>query len=318
MSEIIERDGRFRSSDGKHDIYYRVWEPVEAPRAILQISHGMCEHIGRYDGFARFLCDRGIVVCANDHLGHGRSVTDESELGYFGGKGSISHLADDLDLLRAEMRKKYRSLPYILFGHSMGSFVCRDYITRYAQNLDGAIICGTAGTNKLINAAIALSSAISALRGRKHRSKFILNLAFKGYNDDFPDEGFFAWLSRDKEVRDAYEADPLCGFVFTAGGYNEMFRLLKSVSGPEWAEKVPLSLPVYIIAGSADPVGAKGAGPLEVNQLLCDRELSDLDCKIYEGMRHEIHNETGREEVMEDIAKWVLRVAEGAAEAATL
>lgn len=318
MSEIIERDGFFRSSDGTHDIFYRVWEPAEAPRAILQISHGMCEHIDRYDGFARDLCAHGIVVCANDHIGHGKSAADESELGYFGGKGSIFRLADDLDLLRAEMRKKYRRLPYIMFGHSMGSFVCRDYISRYAANVDGAIVCGTAGTNKLIGAAITISSAICGLRGRKYRSKFIRNLAFKGYNDDFPGEGELAWLSRDKDVRDAYDADPLCGFIFTAGGYNEMFRLLKSVSGPEWAAKIPQSLPVFVIAGSMDPVGAKGEGPREVHQLLVDRELTDIDCKIYDGMRHEIHNEIGREEVMEDIAKWVLRVADGAAEAATL
>lgn len=318
MNMINERSGRFHSSDGVHEIFYRVWEPSETPRAILQISHGMCEHIDRYDGFARFLCERGIVVCANDHIGHGKSVNAESELGYFGGKGSISHLADDLDLLRAEMRKKYRLLPYVLLGHSMGSFVCRDYMVRFGQNLDGAIICGTAGTNKLIGTAIALSAAICKLRGRTHRSEFLRNLAFKGYNKDFPGDGENAWLCRDPEIRAAYDADPLCGFCFTAGGYNEMFRLLKSVSGPEWAANVPQSLPVFVIAGAVDPVGAKGDGPREVYQLLCDRELSDVDCKIYLDMRHEILNETGKEEVMGDVADWVLRVADGAAEASIL
>ena len=318
MSEIITREGRFPSSDGTHQIFYRVWEPDSAPRAIVQISHGMCEYIDRYDGFARFLCERGIVVCANDHIGHGRSIADDSELGYFGGAGSIGHLADDLDLLRAEVRKKYRRLPYILFGHSMGSFVARDYITRYAENIDGAVICGTAGTNKLIGVAIALSSTICKLRGRKHRSKTLLKLAFNGYNKDFPGDGDTAWLSRDPAVREAYEADPLCGFCFTAGGYNEMFRLLKSISGPEWAAKVPQSLPVLIIAGGMDPVGEKGKGPLEVNELLVDRELSDVDCRIYDGMRHEVLNEIGKEEVMGDVADWVIRVADGAAEASTL
>ena len=134
----------------------------------------------------------------------------------------------------------------------------------------------------------------------------------------FPADGENGWLCRDPEIRDAYSADPLCGFCFTAGGYNEMFHLLKSISGPEWAEKVPQSLPVFVIAGAVDPVGAKGDGPREVYQLLCDRELTDVDCKIYYDMRHEILNETGKEEVMGDVADWILRVAEGAAEAASL
>lgn len=317
-SEVNVRDGRFASSDGLHEIFYKVWEPTEPARAVLQISHGMCEHIDRYDGFARDLCDRGIIVCASEHLGHGRSVNDDSELGYFGGKGSHAFLADDLDKLRAEMRKKYRRLPYILFGHSMGSFVARDYIARYGENIDGAVICGTAGTNKLINIAIGLSNVIGGLRGKKHRSDFIRNLAFAGYNKNFPNEGLTAWLTRDKAVRDAYDADPLCGFTFTVGGYNEMFRLLKDVSGAQWAERVPQSLPVFVVAGAMDPVGANGEGPREVYQLLCDRELTDVDCKIYDDMRHEIHNEIGRDEVIGDIADWALRVAEGVAEASGL
>ena len=337
MSDEIKinvREGTFTSSDGEHELRWKVWEPDCPPRAVLQISHGMCEHIDRYDAFARYLCGRGIVVCGNDHLGHGKSIKDESELGYFGGKGSRDHLAADLDLLRAKMREKYRRLPYIMFGHSMGSFVVRDYIGRanpgravsaeeveyvpvFARNIDGAVICGTAGTNKLINVAIKLSSGLCSVRGRKFRSKMLRNIAFKGYNDKFPDDGENGWLSRDPAVRDAYDADPLCGYCFTVGGYNEMFRMLKSVSGEQWAARVPRSLPVLIIAGAMDPVGAEGAGPREVEQRLIDRELSDVTCKIYDGMRHEIHNEIGREEVMSDLAEWVGRIAEGAAEAAT-
>ena len=311
-------DFTFPSTTGKNTIHARKCVPDGAVRGVVQIAHGVAEYIDRYDPFMSFLADNGFVVVGNDHLGHGKSIASPEEQGFFNEADGWNYVVADMDRLHDLTVKDYPDLPYIFFGHSMGSFVCRDYISRYAANVDGAIVCGTAGTNKLIGAAITISSAICGLRGRKYRSKFIRNLAFKGYNDDFPGEGELAWLSRDKDVRDAYDADPLCGFIFTAGGYNEMFRLLKSVSGPEWAAKIPQSLPVFVIAGSMDPVGAKGDGPREVHQLLVDRELTDIDCKIYDGMRHEIHNEIGREEVMEDIAKWVLRVADGAAEAATL
>lgn len=318
MNDIRKTTGTFKSCDKVHDIHYTVWEPRELPRAILQISHGMCEHSERYEPFAEYLSANGVVVCALDHLGHGKSVADESELGYFGEKGSHRFLAADQDSLRALMRKKYRRLPYILFGHSMGSFVARDYIARYADNIDGAVICGTAGTNKAVGMGIKLADLICTFRGRKYRSSMLKNIAFKGYNIRFPGEGDLAWLTRDEAVHEKYEADPLCGYVFTAGGYGEMFRLLDSVTGAEWAEKIPLSLPIFIIAGAEDPVGNYGDGPREVYGLLDDHEQCDLSIKIYDEMRHEILNEIGREEVMEDIRVFVERVADGAVECGTL
>lgn len=306
------------SNDGIHELNYAVWETAELPRAILQISHGMCEHIERYDEFAEYLASRGIVVCALDHLGHGKSVKDEGELGYFGEKGSHRFLAADQDALRAQLRKKYRRLPYVMLGHSMGSFVVRDYIARYAQNIDGAIICGTAGTNKAVGMGIKLADLICLLRGRKHRSEMLKGIAFKGYNDRFPGQGELAWLSSDPEVREKYDADPLCGYTFTAGGYAEMFRLLASVSGPAWAEKLPLSLPVLVIAGGQDPVGDYANGPREVYGLLDDRELCDISIRIYEQMRHEILNEPERALVYEDVLGFIERVAVGAVECNTL
>jgi len=316
---IKKTEGFFKSCDKTHEIHYTVWEGDGHARAVVQIAHGMCEYGGRYEKFADFLCENGIVVCALDHLGHGKSVVDKSELGYFGGKGSHRFLADDQDALRVLMRKKYRRLPYVIFGHSMGSFVVRDYIARYSDNIDGAVICGTAGTNKMVGMGIKLADLICLFRGRKYRSQMLRNLAFKQYNSRFdPSEGDLAWLTRDGEQRNAYQSDELCGFCFTAGGYGEMFRLLKGVSGPEWAAEVPRSLPIYIIAGAEDPVGDYAEGVKEVWGLLDDRELCNLDIKIYDGMRHEILNELGREEVMEDVLDFVLRVADGVVECTTL
>lgn len=316
---IKKTDGFFESSDKEHKIYYRVWEGGGHARAVLQIAHGMCEHSERYDEFAEYLCERGIVVCALDHLGHGKSVADQSELGYFGKKGSYTFLAEDQDALRTLMRKKYRRLPYVIFGHSMGSFVVRDYITRFGGNVDGAVICGTAGTNKAVGMGIKLADLICLFRGRKYRSQMIRNIAFNGYNSRFTaEEGEYGWLTRNSDARKAYEDDGLCGYCFTAGGYAEMFRLLKEISGAEWAERVPLSLPIYIIAGGDDPVGDYAEGVREVYGLLDDHEQCNLGMKIYEGMRHEILNEIGREEVMEDVLDFVCRVADGVVDCVTL
>lgn len=310
--------GSFRSSDKIHDIHYTVWESTDLPRAILQISHGMCEYHNRYEPFAEYLCERGIVVCSCDHLGHGKSISDASELGYFGKKGSRRFLTEDQETLRTLMRKKYRCLPYVLLGHSMGSFVARDYITRYADNIDGAIICGTAGTNKMLGMGIKLADLICLLRGRKYRSKVLRETAFKKYNSRFLQDGHSGWITRDPSIREKYDADPLCNYCFTAGGYAEMFRLLQDVSGTQWAERVPLSLPIFIVSGSDDPVGDYGEGPREVYDLLDDHEQCDLTIKIYEGMRHEILNEIGREKAMEDIYVFIMRVADGAVECGIL
>ncbi len=306
----IKTEGTFLSADQKTEVHYYRYLPEGNPIAILQISHGMCEHIGRYEmeGFVSALTAQGIVVCGNDHLGHGLTAPAVSELGFF---EDYRDLVEDLHTLNGIMRKTYPRLPYILFGHSMGSFVARAYMVTYSS-LDGVILCGTSAGNQPLGLAKALASMIRALRGDHHQSKLLRELSFAGYNKAFAAEkDEHSWLCAIPAVRERYRVDTRSDFTFTATGYRELFKLLAFVSSDTWATEVPLSLPVFLIAGDADPVGENGEGVKEVYTRLEDHEMNELKMKLYSGGRHEIHNDTCREEVMNDIVAWIREVAEG-------
>ena len=306
-----KKSDTFLSSDGETAIAYYVYTPEDTPRAVLQISHGMCEFIERYEDFAAFLCEHGIVVCGNDHKGHGASAASAEDYGYFGDKG-IQVLTNDLDELRKIMRKRYRSLPFILMGHSMGSFISRDYMARYGNNVDGVILSGTAGKHKQIGLAIALSGMIRFFRGKRYRSSLIEKLASGKYNVRFAEEkDKYSWLTKDQAIRDIYRKDERCTFTFTVEAYHDMFELLKDINTDAWAQSVPKGLPVFLIAGEEDPVGAYGEGVKEVYSLLETIELNELKMKLYPGCRHELVNETERETVYQDIVEWIDGICEG-------
>lgn len=305
----------FTSSNERDNIYYRICTPKDMARGIIQISHGMCEYFDRYEGFIEYFTNKGFVVCGSDHIGHGNSAADKDSLGYMGENGN-EYLADDLLMLNSIVRKKYRSLPYILLGHSMGSFVVRDYIMRYPDTIDGAVICGTQGSNKAVSAGIFLCNLLSLFRGKKHRSDFVRSIAFKAYNSRFKDEkDSLSWLTRVKSVREAYACDDFCNYTFTLDGFKNLFTLLKRVNEPEWEKRVPQSLPIMLIAGREDPVGNYGGGVTEVYDLLEAREVNMLEIKLYEGARHELFNEENKEEVFCDLEGFASRVIEGVLEA---
>ncbi len=309
------KQGSFLSSNGVSNIAYRICMPDGNARGIIQISHGMCEYFDRYEDSIKYFTDNGFVVCGCDHMGHGGSVASEEDLGYFGTE-DYRHLADDQKKLTDLVRRSYRSLPYILFGHSMGSFVARDYISRYHSSIDGCIICGTSGSNSAVGMGITLCSLIKKLKGERYRSKLIKNISFNGYNKLFKRENdSVSWLTRDAEVREKYRNDPKCSYVFTVSAYKTMFELLRQVTSEEWARTVPLSLPVYIISGRDDPVGNYGKGVDEVFDRLNACELNFLKYKIYDDCRHELFNETNREEVWEDVKSFCDEVIEGVLEA---
>ncbi len=304
-------EGVYPSSNGFSQIKYYVYTPDTAPRAILQISHGMNEYIGRYDEFARFLCEHGIVVCGNDHAGHGSSALSDDDFGFFADEGGDKYLVEDIRELYGIMRRKYRNLPYFILGHSMGSFVLRNYMVKYGSELSGAIVCGTAGKIGAVGMGLALTSFLASVRGKKHRSTLVKNIAFGGYNSRFEGNTGSEWLSKNKENISQYVNDKRCTFTFTVKAYNDLFRMIKTVNSPEWYTKVPKELPVFIISGQDDPVGNYGKGPGEVYEHLKDADLSDVRLKLYKGDRHEILNETDREEVYADILSWLGEINEG-------
>ncbi len=310
----------YKSSDNIHDIVYYVYTPEDgiAPIAVVQLAHGMCEYVERYEDLAEYLTSHGIIFCGADHLGHGSTALSNDEFGFFGKENGLDYVVSDIDLLRALMRKRYRMLPYILLGQSMGSFIARSYIVNYRDAIDGVILAGTSGGDKNINFGIMISGLISKLRGEKYRSKLLYSMSIGNYNKKFKNEkDSSAWLSSNMESRNKYKNDERCNFIFTAKGYNDMFRLLKYVTGPAWAANVPKNLPVFIISGSDDPVGNFGAGIADIESWLTEEELNELKVKLYPGYRHELLQETNCGEVYNDIYEWIESVREGVIAART-
>lgn len=307
--EVIRKEYTYPSVTGVADIFARSWAPADGKvKAVLQLIHGMSEHGERYEEMAEAFCEAGYAFAVNDHVGHGKSVGANPVYGYFGddknkaGVGFVEDAHTFTEILREEFGK-----PIILMGHSMGSFVTRSYLTKYGEELPGAIICGTCGPNPALGAGLVLTSLIIKTMGEKHKSKLIDKIAFGSYNKRCEGRTPFDWLSVNTENVDKYVADDLCGFLFTASGFKNMFELLQYVTADNWYGKVP-KIPLYVIAGAEDPVGSYGKGVREVYEGLKSSGHKDTELKIYEGLRHEIHNEYERRDVYADIIAWCDKV----------
>lgn len=301
----------FLSADGKNTVaaYWYHDEQVK-PKAVLQISHGMCEYIARYDDFAEYLCWQGYAVFGNDHLGHGATSDGENGIdGYFGEKDGREYVLADLRTMNNIAHEKYPDLPVILFGHSMGSFYARAYAARWGESISGLVICGTGGPNPLAAVGLTLTTLIGKLKGQTYRSKLVNQMAFGAYLKQVPNAKTpYDWISRDEEIVGVYAADAKCTFVFTVSAFHELMAVLKSVSSLDWAKSLPRNLPVLVVAGDADPVGDYGKGVQTVHAWLKEAGIQNLSLKLYPGMRHEILNEIGRKEVYADIKDWLDKI----------
>lgn len=302
----------FLSHDKTTQIKGLIWTPEgmgsSAPRGIVQIVHGMAEHIGRYDDFARFLSGQGYVVCAHDHIGHGKSVSSPDRYGCLPIQGGKDVLIEDVHELRKTVAARYaRQIPYILFGHSMGSFIVRAYLARYAEGLAAAVICGT-GQQPLIlsKGGNFLARRIAASRGEDFKSSLLHNRGAGAYSRQVANARTeFDWLSTDPAVVDAYAADEQCGFVFSAGGYATLTDLTGEIATHAQVAKIPHDLPVLFVSGANDPVGGCGKGVRAAAEQLRRAGVKRVDVVLYEGMRHEILNEPGREQVYAEIVQWI-------------
>ncbi len=318
MSKPVEKLSiGFRSYDRSSQIKGVLWQPVvthgsssAAPRAIVQIVHGMAEHSGRYEEFARYLVDAGFAVCAHDHIGHGRSVADPMDLGHMPLDQGKDTLIEDVHELRKTVSARFsRKTPYFIFGHSMGSYVTRAYLSRHAEGLAGAIICGT-GNEPVVKSKMghALASRVAAKQGERTRSKLLHNLADGSFSKAVKHARTpVDWLSTDPAVVDAYLADELCGQMFTAGAYATLTSLTSETATLDSALAIPPDLPVLFIAGALDPVGNKGRGVKSAAALFERAGITDVEVKLYKGMRHEILNEPGKRQVYDDVLAWVDR-----------
>lgn len=309
---FTKQTGFFESSNGTDKCAYYIYLPAGPEiKGIIQISHGMCEYIERYEHFAYYLTDNGYIVCGNDHLGHGGSVKSNDDLGYFSPKDGWSHLVNDVHRFTLIMKKKYPSLPIFLIGHSMGSFIARLYISRFPSILRGAVFMGTGDDRALSEIGVRAARSVVALKGERHRSDKLNSLVFGLYNDRIPDrQTIYDWLTHDKEVVKKYVDDEKSNFVFTAMGFVDLTTLLRRVSSEKWVQKVPKNLPVLFAAGTADPVGSYGKGVLNVYENLIEAGCN-ADIKLYPGARHELINETIKKIVFDDILTWIGRIING-------
>lgn len=308
---IARTEGSYPSSNQKDTIFYTLWMPEGNPRGIVQIVHGMDEYVERYSEFAEFLCENGLIVCGNDHLGHGRSAATEADLGYFADTDGDRCLVQDVESLRAIIRSRYRALPYIILGHSMGSFITRAYVSSHPDSVDAVILSGTAGGGRPFGLGKFLCTVIGKLRGKHYRSEMIKNMAFQGYNKRFKGNTGVEWITNDLNRLSAYANDPKCTFTFTVQGYRDLFTLLSYVNSDEWYRDMPKNLPILFFSGSDDPVGDYSDGVKQVAEKLTDADASDVTVKIYEGERHEVLNGTSRMTAYADILKWINRVIDG-------
>ncbi len=304
---MIKKEFTFPSVSALADIHAASYRPENGEiKAVVQVAHGMAEHLERYEKFAAELCENGYALYINDHLGHGSSVKNKDELGYFGEKDGWKNFVEDCHQLTKIIKEENPSAPVVFFGHSMGSFVARAYSTKYADEIEGAVYCGTAGPNPAAGAGILLTKAIAKIKGTHYRSKLIDKIGFGTYNSKFEGRTAFDWLSRDNDEVDKYIADDLCGYLFTAHGYRDLFSLLAYVSSAEWFGTLSKELPVLMIAGAMDPVGEYGKGIDKVYKSLCDAGKTNVRKILYPEARHEILNEKACfDAVCKDVISWM-------------
>lgn len=300
-------DYTFRSCNAKNDIHVRRCTPDGAVRAVVQIAHGIAEHVERYDDFATYLAENGFLVVANDHLGHGKSFQSEEEKGFFAEHGGWELVVGDMRRLYEQTHQEFPDVPYFLFGHSMGSFLSRTYLIKYPVGLGGAVLCGTGQQSKAMVTGGKLLAQLEVRRhGAKYHSQKLNDIAFGSYNKGYATHRTeFDWLSRDEAHVDKYIADPLCGFLPSAGLFADMMGGIGFIGTQKNVERMKKDLPVFFIAGEKDPVGENGKGVQRAYSSFLKAGMTDVTMKLYHDCRHEILNELNRDEVMKDVLTWL-------------
>ena len=305
------------STDGVHTLAGRVYLPEGYPdtpaRGILHVAHGMIEHISRYDGFMREMAEFGWIVCGYDHLGHGESVNDPSERGYIAKKDGWIYLQRDVAAFSEAVRGAYgkdssgRELPYVLMGHSMGSFITRLAMTKYVHP-DAVILMGTGGPRRFSGMGIPLVELIKLVYGDKHYSNLIEQLSIGTFNERFggtknaPNP--VAWMTDDEAVCKTFLEDEMCHFRFTSSAMGDVIRLSHHCNRRNWYRAVPKDIPILLISGDADPVGNYGRSVRLIEARLLKAGVP-VTCRLYDGMRHEILNSGCCGEVKEDIKEFL-------------
>ena len=304
--------------DEKQKIATTIYRPKGQPRAIFQISHGMAEHRLRYAEFAQNLAQLGLVVVTSDHRGHGGSAASPEELGYFNKHKGWQKCVNDLYELMIQVKQEYPDVPVILFGHSMGSIMARSFVKRYDALLNGLILCGAPNYNPAASAGRIAAKSIIALKGDHYRSKLLDQLVQGSFNKQIPNPRTpLDWLSKNPDNVDAYIADPLCGFRFTASAFDDMFYGIQDMHDlMRWNLKNP-KLPILFIAGGDDPVTGGRKGLESSAATLREAGYDDIEMRVFKGLRHELLNEKEKDQVVAEILDWTARKIGGCADLRT-
>jgi alpha-beta hydrolase superfamily lysophospholipase len=312
---LVNGGADMRSLEFKHGLrdggksYVYKWEPDGNSKfkGIVQIVHGSCEHSQRYVDFARFLTDNGYVVFSNDLRGHGLSVNNKEELGYFRDKDGWRLLVDDLNEITQLAKKQYGELKLVMLGHSMGSFLARQYAILYGNEIDGLIATGTAHNPRMVlKLGKFLAERDIKKNGIRHKNELLNKLTYDSFSNQFePIRTKQDWLSRDEKIVDKYIDDELCGFVFSSGAFRDMFDGLLFITDKNNIKKVPRELPILLLSGKKDPVGNNGKMVVKAFNAYKAAGVKNIKMKLYDEMRHEILNEIDKVEVYKDILDWL-------------
>ncbi len=305
----MRREDFFFDSRNGHDRIHAIrWVPDGEVKAVLQIIHGMAEYVARYEEFAQYMTARGILVTGDDHLGHGETISANNGIpGYFCDNDPATVTIRDVHRLKKMTQEQYPEVPYFIMGHSMGSFIVRNYTIRYGKGVQGVIVMGTGmlpkGTAK---ASKVIATLLGVFQGDKHVSKFLEKMSFGSYLSriDNPKTAY-DWLSVNEANVEKYIADPLCGFTFTINGFKTLSEFLVRLTDESALETIPKNLPIYVVSGKEDPVGGWGEQVQAVAEQYRRSGLTDVTLKLYDKDRHEILNEDNREQVSNDIYNWI-------------
>lgn len=306
---MVKEEFYYPSADGKTNIHAVLWLPEEKPIAVLQISHGVTEHILRYEAVAEYFTEKGFAVTGNDHIGHGTSIAENAEPMFFGTSGSWQWVVRDMCICKEKMRKRFPDIPYCLLGFSLGSFLVRTCLIQYPGTVDAAVLIGT-GQIPAFQIAIAREVVKQEIHkvGEEHTSPVIKKLTFETYNKKFaPNRTEFDWLCSNDTALDDYIADSLCGEYLSSGLFRELLSGMAFTGKMENIRKMDMELPILLASGKQDPVGEWGKGVVRTYRCFKKAGMKDVKVKLYSGLRHDILHENKREEICNDIYVWMKR-----------
>ena len=307
---MITEEFTFPSSEEGEHIYGRMYLPYGEIKGIVQFAHGMCDYGDRYEDFFRELMDCGYVAAFSDHLGHGRSLGDPEDLGYFSAREGYRKVVDDFAKCYDLLDEKFPGEKHYVMGHSMGSFIVRYFMAACRRNMAGAVLMGTSAPNPLAGIGSALAGAVALIRGGYYRSPLLEKMAFGSYNKRIEEPRcLWDWLSRDENAVAGFLEDDLRNKTFTASGFKDLFYLVRAVNLTSFIDDTPKELPILLTSGEEDPLGNYGKGIQKLEDMFHSMNFRDVECVLFPGARHELCHEKNRAEVYETIIDWLNRHA---------